>query len=197
VPAFAEKTMNEKNDPETTIDRAEDEYNKILEKDFREQLMRKSIKLTEEELEERIKLFLKKHCICTIATCSNNVPRSTIVRYRSSELNIYILTEGGGKIRNIRQNPLVSVSVCGAYAGFQSVACLQVWGRAEIISPNNGTLYARAYQSMNLEERQDLKGLHVEQIRSKLYIIKISIDRARYLNFPEGVLNQVLIVQRE
>lgn len=189
--------MNEKNVPEKTIDRAEDEYNQILENDFRVQLKRKSSRLTEAMLEARIKDFLRKHCICTIATCSNNVPRSTIVRYRSSELTIYILTEGGGKIRNIRQNPLVSVSVCGEYTGFQSVACLQMWGRAEIISPHDEALYAEAYQSMNIEERQDLKDLHVEHLRSRLYIVKIPIDRARYLSFPEGVLNQVLIVQRD
>jgi len=176
------------------IDGAEDEYNKNLDKDYRAQLKRLSVRLTKEELEARIKDFLKKHCICAIATCSHNIPRSTIVRYRSRDLTIYILTEGGGKTKNIKDNPEISVSVCGEYSGFQSVTCLQLWGHAEVIAPDNQPLYTEAYQAMNIEERQDLKELNVENMRKHLSIIKITTKRARYLSFPEGVLNQVLDV---
>jgi len=173
---------------------AEEEYNRTLENDYKAQLKRLSVRLSKEDLEARIKSFLRSHCVCTLATCANNQPRSTIVRYRSQGLTIYILTEGGGKVKNIRDNPLVSVSVCGEYSGFQSVACLQLWGRAEIIAPDDRAAYSEAYQAMKIEERPDLKGFDVDSVRRRLYIVRISVERARYLSFPEGVLNQVLQV---
>ena len=49
---------------------------------------------SEDELRKTIVSFLAENCICTLATCANNVPRSTPVRYRSNELTIYILAEG-------------------------------------------------------------------------------------------------------
>jgi hypothetical protein len=45
---------------------------------------------------------------------------------------------------------------------------------------------------MQLEEREDLKQIKVNNIRTEMYIIKISVKKARFLSFPEGILNQTL-----
>jgi nitroimidazol reductase NimA-like FMN-containing flavoprotein (pyridoxamine 5'-phosphate oxidase superfamily) len=170
-------------------------YNRQLEKDFIEMLKGKIKKLSKDELRECITNFLRENCICTLATCSNNIPRSTIVRYRSKDLTIYVLTEGGGKIKNIRENPKVSASICGEYSGFQSVKGLQVWGKAEIIDPKDTEKYAETRKILNPEDREDLKNAGINNIPD-MYIIKIDIERARYLNFSEGILNQVLTVKK-
>ncbi len=168
----------------------EEAYNRRLEKDFVAQLKGRVQKLSQEALRQRIIQFLKDNVICTLATCADNVPRSTIVRYRCRDLTVYILTEGGGKIKNLRQNPRVSLSVCGEYTGFQSVTCLQAWGTVEIVPPKDKERYLAMRQEMNLEEREDLKSIDLKKIPD-MYIIKIEITRARFLSFPEGIMNQV------
>ena len=80
----------------------------------------------------------------------------------------------------------------GEYSGFKSVTCLQLWGTAEIIEPRGGQKYEEARQVMQLEEREDLKQIKVNNIRTEMYIIKISVKKARFLSFPEGILNQTL-----
>jgi nitroimidazol reductase NimA-like FMN-containing flavoprotein (pyridoxamine 5'-phosphate oxidase superfamily) len=168
-------------------------YNKRLERDFVEKLKRKTKKLSKDELQERIIKFMDDHCICTLATCSDNIPRSTVLRYRSQGLAFYIFTEGGGKVKNIRANPNVSVSICGEYSGFESVNCLQTWGKAEIIKPHEKEKYEKIKKFISLGQRQDIKDAGIREIPD-MYLLKIDITRARFLSFPEGILNQVLDV---
>lgn len=176
------------------LENMENDYNEKLENDFVTLLKGKIKRLTPEQLTRRITGFLQEQKICTLATCANNIPRSTPVRYRSQGLTVYILTEGGGKVKNIRDNPNVSLSIVGEYTGFQSVTGLQAWGKAVIIKPQDGPLYDEAKTIMNLEERQDLKNMNLQQIRTPMDIIKIEVEKARFLSFPEGILNQVLTV---
>jgi nitroimidazol reductase NimA-like FMN-containing flavoprotein (pyridoxamine 5'-phosphate oxidase superfamily) len=177
-----------------TLDDMEKKYNEKLEENYLAILHGKVSHLTEEELKERILKFLREQKICTLATCAHNIPRSTPVRYRSDGLTLYILTEGGGKVQNLRENKAVSVSIVGEYSGFKSVTCLQLWGTAEIIEPQGGQKYEEARGKMDLEEREDLKHIKVKNIRTEMYVIKISPQKARFLSFPEGILNQTLII---
>jgi len=98
------------------------------------------------------------------------------------------------KVKNIRGNPSVSVSLYGDYSGFQSVKGLQIWGKAEIIDPEEGDKYRKARKLINVEEREDLKKLGIKDVRPDMKIIKIETERARFLSFPEGILNQILTV---
>ena len=98
------------------------------------------------------------------------------------------------KIKNMRENPLVSVSIYGNYSGFQSVKGLQTWGKAEIINPEDGERYLEANSIVNLEGRQDLKNLGIDKIKHNMKAIKITIERARYLSIPDGIFNQILKV---
>ena len=174
------------------LESMEKEYNEKLEENYLAILKGKVRHLSADELKERIIKFLREQKICTLATCVNNIPRSTPVRYRSHGLTLYILTEGGGKVQNIRKNNAVSVSIVGEYSGFKSVTCLQLWGTAEIIDPRGGQKYEEARKEMHLEEREDLQQIKVKNIRTEMYVIKISPEKARFLSFPEGILNQTL-----
>ncbi|RMF92297.1 MAG: pyridoxamine 5'-phosphate oxidase family protein [Candidatus Schekmanbacteria bacterium] len=168
-----------------------EDFQKEIEKDFTEILKGRIKRLTKDELKDVIVEFLASHCLCTIATCDSNIPRSTPVRYKSDGLDIYILTEGGGKLKNILNNPKVSVSLYGEYSGFESVKGLQIWGNAEIITPKDKEKYQEARNIIKSEEREDLKKLGPLPIRDKLKVIKIKTEKARYLSFPDGILNQV------
>ena len=177
---------------EKDIEAVEKEYDALLEKNFVEKLKIKKNRLTPEELKERIIAFLEENPICTLATCSNNIPRSTPVRFRNKGLTIYILAEGGMKIKNLKENPKVSLSLYGEYSGFQSVRGLQLWGKAEIINPEDGESYREANRIVNLQGRQDLKDLGIENLRHNMKAIKVTIERARYLSIAEGIFNQII-----
>ena len=168
-----------------------DDLQNEIENDFRNTLKQKIHKLSREELEKVIINFLADNCLCTIATCDNNIPRSTPIRYKSHGTDLYVLTEGGGKVKNILNNPKVSVSLYGEYSGFESVKGLQIWGDAEIIKPEEKEKYQEARKLIKSEEREDLKKLGPLPIRDRLKVIKIKTEKARYISFPEGILNQV------
>ena len=177
----------------STVSAMEKAYDKQLEADFVTRAKGRVTRLAPEELKEKIKTFLKNHRICTLATCSQGIPRSTPVRYRSKDFIIYIFTEGGGKVKNILDNPNVSVSLYGNYSGFQSVAGLQLWGKAEIITPGDGKRYEEAKKIIRMEERADLKKIDLQGMKP-MDVIKIKVKRARYLDFPKGILNQSVTV---
>jgi hypothetical protein len=78
---------------EKETEAVEKEYDALLEKNFVEKLKIKKNRLSPEALKDRIIAFLEENPICTLATCSHNLPRSTPVRFRSKGLTIYILAE--------------------------------------------------------------------------------------------------------
>jgi hypothetical protein len=92
------------------------------------------------------------------------------------------------------ENPRVSVSLYGAYSGFESVKGLQLWGTASIIEPDEGNSYREACATVDLEGREDLKKLGIEKMQHNMKAIKIVVERARYLNIAEGIFNQILRV---
>ena len=95
---------------------------------------------------------------------------------------------------NLKENPQVSITVCGEYSGFTSVKGLQIWGKAEIIKPTD-TRYAEGLAIMNLSARQDLKEAGLEQNVPKMFLLKIDIERAKILSFPEGIINQSITLK--
>lgn len=150
--------------------------------------------IAKEELKKEIDRYLAEHCVCTLATCANNRPRATCLRYGYNDFTVYFISEGGGKIRNIQTNPIVSVEVHGYYSGFQSVNSLQLWGRAGIIHPDDEEGYREVLSVMKTEERQDLKDMGASEIKARMYGVKITIEKARYLDLPKGIINQVLVL---
>jgi nitroimidazol reductase NimA-like FMN-containing flavoprotein (pyridoxamine 5'-phosphate oxidase superfamily) len=178
----------------TTVSAVEKAYDRQLEEDYVNRAKGRVTRLAPDELKEKIKAFLQNHRICTLATCSKGIPRSTPLRYRSKDFTIYVFTEGGGKVQNILDNPNVSVSLYGNYSGFQSVVGLQLWGKAEILKPDDKKRYEEAKKIIRMEERADLKKIDLQGMKP-MDVIKIKVQRARYLNFPEGILNQAVTIK--
>lgn len=167
---------------------AEQDYNRKLEVDFVSVLKRTVRHPAADELRARLVRFLRNNAIGTLASCWQDVPRSTPVRYTSKDVDIYILTEGGGKIYTIRRNPSVSFSVYGRYAGFTTCRCVQLWGRASIIESRHAG-YADALEFMGLSARPDLSTVDLASVQATMCVIKIQPQRARILNLPVGILN--------
>jgi hypothetical protein len=89
---------------------------------------------------------------------------------------LYILTEGGKKIENIRNNPLVSLSVHGHFSGWASVRGLQISGTAEIGTQGSGifTEGTEAYR-----KRRRLKSAVLPDF---MHVIKVRPRKIEYID---------------
>ena len=87
-----------------------------------------------------------------LATCAHNKPRATTLEFFNEGLTIYILGEPGGKIANIKRNPLVSAVVYEQpldHSKFQKH--LQIFGKAELINMrNNPRLFRSKIRKWNI-----------------------------------------------
>lgn len=72
-------------------------------------------RMPEDRLKEEIKAFLRQRKVLVLCTCSNNVPRATPMDFyidkKSEELDIYIAPAPGRKVKNIEENPIVSIGI--------------------------------------------------------------------------------------
>lgn len=66
-----------------------------------------------EELKNKISIFLEKRKVLVLCTCSNNIPRATPMDYYTEEnsYNIYVGPAPGRKIKNIEDNPNISIGI--------------------------------------------------------------------------------------
>ena len=72
-------------------------------------------KMPEEELKEEIRDFLTKRRILVLCTCANNIPRATPMDFyidkKSDDFNIYVGPAPGRKVKNIEENPVISIGI--------------------------------------------------------------------------------------
>ncbi len=71
--------------------------------------------MPEEELKKEIRDFFEKRKIIVLCTCSNNVPRATPMDFymdkKSDDFNMYVGPAPGRKVKNIEENPIVSIGI--------------------------------------------------------------------------------------
>ena len=103
-----------------------------------------SSRLPEEKLKERIATLFKEQTMCTIATASSDgQPRATPLECFADGMTLYIFADLGTKIKNIKVNPKVSISVCNQinprWKGddWQEIKAAQITGVATILQPDN------------------------------------------------------------
>ena len=72
-------------------------------------------KMPESELKEEIRNFLQIRKALVLCTCSNNVPRATPMDFymekSQDNFNIYVGLAPGRKVKNIEENPIVSIGI--------------------------------------------------------------------------------------
>ncbi|MGE5893643.1 MAG: pyridoxamine 5'-phosphate oxidase family protein [bacterium] len=135
---------------------------------------------SQQELEHVIAEFMENHATCVLATCLDDVPRASTVEFFPDGLTIYILTEGGKKIENIRKNPHVALAVSGPYTGWESVRGLQITGNAEIGSKGSDIFHKgqEAYRRRRKQEHAVVPG--------SMQVIRIVPDTIEYLDTSLG-----------
>ncbi len=95
-------------------------------------------RLDREHLEERILNLLSSQNMCVLATVGPDGPLATPVRYFHLDFTIVFTAAGNSpKMRNIRDDPRVSVGVFAPLVGQASSRGAQLFGRARIVEPSD------------------------------------------------------------
>ena len=141
--------------------------------------------------ERDLKKFVKRNHVLHLSTCKNKEPRSTPLEYRLSGLTFYILSEGGAKFDNLKNNKKISFSIAEPYNSgedFWSYKGLQAWGTARVYSRNkNPGQFRKALKEMKIQKSLKKLGLKDLPPSINYRLIEITPDRIRYVNPREGV----------
>ena len=147
---------------------------------IRELLNKKlSLQLPIKEKMEVIVRFLTSHNMCVLATCANNVPRATPIEYYSEGTTIYLMTDEGTKLNNIRTNPVVSIGINDPLTDWLSIRGIQITGTARLIKDDNPDYW----EAMKIY-RWDNLGKDIGWTRPPhgYTIARIDSDRVEYLD---------------
>jgi len=130
--------------------------------------------LDHKKLVNTVEEFINSHNTCTLATCNAGRVRSTPIEYNYLNHHLYLLSEGGEKFSNLLLNSNVSVSIYDSFKDMNSLAGMQITGKASIVSE----------MSDEYEAVIKLKGLNMEALNRLpvvLNMIKIDITRIEFL----------------
>lgn len=132
-------------------------------------------KMNSIELKEHIIEFLKEHREASLATCLNNIARSSPVQYFLGEdMDIYIFSAGGEKFRAIAENHNVCLLVNTEYINYRRIKGVQIFGKARTSDEDKFLMdEAQIYTP---------DPYLFESKRSDLKIIKIVPEEVVYLN---------------
>ncbi len=144
--------------------------------------------MPDEELKKEIQDFLEKRKIIVLCTCSDNIPRATPMDFymdkKSDDFNIYVGPAPGRKVKNIEENPIVSIGIytpmdTGKIQGMQITAS----GKERLIFLREGDDDFEKAQKIVRGSRKLLLKIIPEKIELLDYdFIKKGYSRLQYLD---------------
>jgi hypothetical protein len=141
--------------------------------------------------EKALKKFLSRNHVLHLGTCKGRIPRVTPLEYRLTGLTFYILSEGGGKFANLKENKKVSFGIAEPYdsrADFFGNKGLQAWGTAAVHSLRDEPGKFRAsLKKMNAAKQHNKIEIKNLLPQFNYRIIEITPDKIKYGNPREGV----------
>ena len=164
----------------------------------REQLMEKAMKnmkikrqhLFWEELEKEIIDYLSKKQPCSLATCGKDgAPRISVVDYVNDGLIIYIISEGGDKFKNLKENNRVAVGI-GTGSKALKTRGVNIWGIADVFADGDPEFEdgIKLFKTIFEEMAQALgKGSEMILPRGILRLIRITPIRMVYHHTMKGI----------
>lgn len=145
--------------------------------------------MPEKEITSEIREFLNTRKALVLCTCSNNMPRATPMDFymeKSQEnFNIYVGLAPGRKVKNIEENPIVSIGIytpldTGKIQGMQITAS----GKERLIFLREGEDHFEAAQKIVRGKRKLILKIIPEKIELLDYDFKKKdYSRFQYLEF--------------
>ena len=147
--------------------------------------------LSKKELENEIIDYLSKNHPCSLATCGKEgVPRISVVDYINDGLTIYILSEGGEKFKNIRENNKIAIGIGTSARTSLSVRGVNIWGIAEVFTDDAPEFaYTMKLFDPILKSMEKAMGSPVEIPKGILRVIRVTPTKMVYHHNNNGIKN--------
>ena len=141
--------------------------------------------MPEEELRKEIRSYLDTRKVLVLCTCNNNIPRATPMDFYTEQdsFNIYVGPAPGRKVKNIEENPYVSIGIYtpiseGKIQGMQITAS----GRENLIFLKEGDEEFEKAQKIVRGRRKLLLKIIPEKIELLDYdFVKLGYSRLQML----------------
>ena len=132
------------------------------------------------DLEKRIIQFLEGQNMCVLATCNNDIPRATPIEYHSKDMTMYFVGEPGKKLKNMKNNPNVSIGIFLPYLGWDSTKGAQITGKAKIIPKKNATEFEEGLAAYQWEKTA--KELGIKTFPETVELIKVEPEKIEFID---------------
>ena len=142
-------------------------------------------------LEEEIIDYLGKKHPCALGTCGKDgIPRISVVDYKNDGLTLYIMSEGGTKFKNMRENNQVAIGIGTSTQTMRSVRGVNMWGTAEIFTDDTPE-FARGLKLFKsfLEDIEKLTGKPAQLPPGVMKVIRVTPYRMIYFHYNKGIGN--------
>lgn len=151
-----------------------------------------TVKAVYGELKEDIQSYISSHSVCTLAVAEGNNPSAHTVYYISdSGFRIYFESNPeSDKIRILKNNSRVSLTIDEDYRDWRKVKGIQMFGRARIVDSREDSQLKEAFLK-KFPQIKKLGGIpkhhvFVEITPEKIYYLDFSKDIGhRSVYFPE------------
>jgi len=145
--------------------------------------------MPEEELRKEIRSYLDTRKVLVLCTCNNNIPRATPMDFYTEQdsFNIYVGPAPGRKVKNIKENPYVSIGIYtpiseGKIQGMQITAS----GRENLIFLKEGDEEFEKAQKIVRGRRKLLLKIIPEKIELLDYdFVKLGYSRLQMLELKK------------
>jgi len=148
---------------------------------------------SKKELEEEILDYLSKKHPCSLATCGKDgMPRISVVDYINDGLTIYIMSEGGDKFKNIKENNHVAIGIGTSTQTVRSVRGVNLWGTAEVFTDDTPE-FAKGLELFRplIEDMEELRGAPVQMPPGVMRLIRVTPTKMVYHHFNKGIGNTI------
>ena len=148
--------------------------------------------LSRAELEKEIIDYLCKKQPCSLATCGRDcIPRISVVDYVNEGLTIYILSEGGDKFKNLKENNRVAIGI-GTGSRALKTRGVNLWGIAEVFSDDTpGFAHGIKFFQPVLDDMAKAIGSSVKIPKGILRMIKVTPTKIVYHHTMKGIKHAV------
>jgi hypothetical protein len=139
-----------------------------------------------DKLEDYIISLLQSQTMCTLCTCSNNLPRGTPLEYFPDGLVLYCSPDPGIKISNLKANQNVSIAIYNVLEpdwenGWNKVWGMQVTGRGALYEPGSRE-YNRGLQVIRWQSFMRALGRPIDKPPPVKHVLKVTPSKIEVRN---------------
>jgi nitroimidazol reductase NimA-like FMN-containing flavoprotein (pyridoxamine 5'-phosphate oxidase superfamily) len=136
--------------------------------------------LSAKELRTRIDQFLESTNMCVLATIGDELPRATPIEYHSKGITMYFVGEPGTKLKNIANNPNVSIGIFLPYTGWDSAKGAQITGKAKIISRDELCDFREGLEAYQWEKTA--KQLNIKEFPKTVELVRVDPEKIEFVD---------------